>query len=387
MSMIYCDLIALIGVMFTMLGPYVLVIIGRLVVGFTIGINCTAVTMYINEVSPASLSGLMGAQWQTYVNVGIEMTNFVGFGRPSIEEAKEQGMGNNFWRIQFMVPFIVIGIRLLGLLTCFTYETPHYLVTQGQNDEARKVIEKLYSSEVVEAEMQKVEEKAKRIQDEPIGNLFKKHYIKRTLTGMILAFLQQFSGVNAVVFYSTNIFVKGNNPSQDSLNKGLYMSCGVGGALFISPFMAGFILTKFGRKTILILGEAIMVVNLFILAGLSFADLDNASIAFIMIYCVGFGISLGPIVWLYVPEILPEKGVALATASNWFFTTVIAVGYQYLKDGITLGGTFIFFGVWCVLGLLFCIFVVKETAGKTSEEILQAFGGQEQLIEDKNLSQ
>ena len=61
MSMIYCDLIALIGVMFTMLGPYVLVIIGRFIVGFTVGINCTAVTMYINELSPASLSGLMGA--------------------------------------------------------------------------------------------------------------------------------------------------------------------------------------------------------------------------------------------------------------------------------------------------------------------------------------
>ena len=61
------------------------------------------------------------------------------------------------------------------------------------------------------------------------------------------------------------------------------MSCGVGAALFVSPFMAGFILTKFGRKTILILGEAIMVVNLFILAGLSFANLNNVSIAFIMI--------------------------------------------------------------------------------------------------------
>ena len=59
--MIYCDLMALIGVMFTMLGPYVLVIIGRLVVGVTVGINCTAVTMYINEMSPSSLSGLMGA--------------------------------------------------------------------------------------------------------------------------------------------------------------------------------------------------------------------------------------------------------------------------------------------------------------------------------------
>lgn len=99
MSMIYCDLIALIGVMFTMLGPYVLVIIGRLIVGFTVGINCTAVTMYINEVSPASLTGLMGAQWQAFVNVGIEMTNFIGFGRPSIEKAKAEGMGNNFWRI------------------------------------------------------------------------------------------------------------------------------------------------------------------------------------------------------------------------------------------------------------------------------------------------
>ena len=59
--MIYCDFLALIGVMLTMLGPYTLVIIGRLVVGFTVGINCTAVTMYINELSPASLSGLMGA--------------------------------------------------------------------------------------------------------------------------------------------------------------------------------------------------------------------------------------------------------------------------------------------------------------------------------------
>ena len=85
------------------------------------------------------------------------------------------------------------------------------------------------------------------------------------------------------------------------------MSCGVGGALFVAPFMSGFILTKFGRKTILILGESIMIVNLFILAGLSFANLDNASIAFIMICnnflilimlkidCIGFGISLGPI--------------------------------------------------------------------------------------------
>ena len=61
------------------------------------------------------------------------------------------------------------------------------------------------------------------------------------------------------------------------------MSCGVGGALFVAPFMAGFILTKFGRKTILILGEIIMIINLFILAGTSFAGLDNASIAFIMI--------------------------------------------------------------------------------------------------------
>ena len=65
------------------------------------------------------------------------------------------------------------------------------------------------------------------------------------------------------------------------------MSCGVGGALLISPFLAGFILNKFGRKTILIVGEIIMIVNLIILAGLSFADLNNASIAFIMI-CILF---------------------------------------------------------------------------------------------------
>ena len=61
MSMVYCDLMALIGIMFTLLGPYTLVIIGRVVIGFTVGINCTAVTMYINEMSPSSLSGLMGS--------------------------------------------------------------------------------------------------------------------------------------------------------------------------------------------------------------------------------------------------------------------------------------------------------------------------------------
>ena len=61
MSMIYCDLMTLIAIMFTLLGPYVLVIIGRLIIGFTVGINCTAVTMYINEMAPAALSGIMGA--------------------------------------------------------------------------------------------------------------------------------------------------------------------------------------------------------------------------------------------------------------------------------------------------------------------------------------
>ena len=70
--------------------------------------------------------------------------------------------------------------------------------------------------------------------------------------------------------------MKSNNPSQSDLDKGLYMSCGVGGALFIAPFISGFILARFGRKTILIVGEIVMILNLFILAGLSFAGLDNA---------------------------------------------------------------------------------------------------------------
>ena len=96
-----------------------------------------------------------------------------------------------------------------------------------------------------------------------------------------------------------------------------------------------------------------------------------------------FGISLGPVVWLYLPEILPEKGVSIAALANWVFCGIIGFCFPIVNKSIKIQGTFLIFLICCVFSLFYVFFFVKETKGKSSEEIEQMFTGETEEEEGK----
>ena len=112
---------------------------------------------------------------------------------------------------------------------------------------------------------------------------------------------------------------------------------------------------------------------------LGYVGKEEANKYILFFFIFGFGISLGPIVWLYLPEILPEKGVSIAALIVWLFTAIIGYVFPLAKDKFKIQGTFLFFTVCSIASLIFIIVVVKETKGKSSEELENLYNSNEKM--------
>jgi MFS family permease len=128
-----------------------------------------------------------------------------------------------------------------------------------------------------------------------------------------------------------------------------------------------------GRKSILLIGDFFCILTLLILTILGYEDLKEPSKYFILLFMFSFGISLGPVVWFYLPEILPEKGVSVAALANWLFCGIIGFGFPLVNKSIQIQGCFLIFLICCVASFFFVLFFVKETKGKKSHEIEEMF--------------
>lgn len=129
-----------------------------------------------------------------------------------------------------------------------------------------------------------------------------------------------------------------------------------------------------GRKTLLVGGDAVCMITLFALAVFSYLFTKSDSykylvIIFLFAYLIAFQLSLGPITWLYLAEILPEKGISIAVLFNWIATSIVAQVFPKMNSAINIYGCFAVFGGFCFLGLFFLIFMLQETKGKTAKDI------------------
>lgn len=184
--------------------------------------------------------------------------------------------------------------------------------------------------------------------------------------------MQQLSGINAVIFYSSTIFSSGND--DGSADNGAKIGTALVGVFnMVSTLVAMVLLKYFGRKTLLVFGQITMAACLGLL-GLFFSTNQTLLIkVFTLAFVVFFEFSSGPILWLYNAEILPASGISVATFINWAATIVISlvtpvmVNDEHKNPGPNW--TFWIYGILCVLGLLFVLFFVKETKGKTEQQI------------------
>ncbi|NBA86379.1 sugar porter family MFS transporter [Emticicia sp. CRIBPO] len=366
---ILASLIFVIGSILTAIAPNVVFLIGgRLLLGLAIGIVASTVPLYIAELAPKEKRGQLVTFFQLAITLGILLSYVVGY----LFEGQE-----NAWRLMFWTGFIPAAVLFTGMF--FVPESPRWLISKGRSEEALLVLNKLRTPEQALEELKETEE---ILSEKTSGKgdwkiLFTKKLRIPLFIGIGIFCIQQFSGINAIIYYSTDIFKKLFDGPTATL-----ATVGVGVINTFATLLAIRLLDKIGRKPLLYIG---LIGTAFCLGtvGLAFYMKDSLPAALqqwmlvggIYTYIIFFAISLGPLGWLLISEVYPLKirgfASSMGSFNHWFFDFWVAFSFPRLA-ATSLGDNGGIFGIYMLvvlLGLFFARYVVFETKGLSLEDI------------------
>jgi sugar porter (SP) family MFS transporter len=365
------------GAGITMIFSFYSLIFGRLVLGYGLGVFTVISPLFISETSPAEVAGSMGALSQFMVTAGIMIAYIFGYLAP-IRYIKNEGETVNpdvfttqSWRIVFIMPAVFALIQSLLVLFIFRYDTPKYYKQNGKSDMVEKIELLIYKEQdsdinhsMLTSNNQTSDQKV------PVSALCTPKYRMAFIVGCSLALFQQLTGINAVIFYSNNIFTKGSDPGYDTEQAARLGTVIVGVVNWAAAMTSIPLLARFGRKTLLIMGQIVMGISLIVLGLLAlFTSTTTGIIVFTLVFVAFFEFSIGPILWLYAAEIMTESGMAAASLITWIITIIFGLFTSALFDLLRPYGMYFTFAGVDILGLVFIIFLIKETKGKSKAEI------------------
>jgi SP family galactose:H+ symporter-like MFS transporter len=334
---------------------------GRVIVGLGIGLSSTTVPVYISEVSTAQARGWQVSLFQLAITVGI-------LGAYMVDYAFSASEG---WR--WMLGLGVVPGAILGLGMLYLPESPRWLVKLGHKDEARAVLARIRGTENVEAELREME--GALTQSTTRGHwsdLWAPAVRPALLVGVGLAILQQVTGINTVIYYAPTII---QSAGISSASGAILATAGIGVVNVIMTIVSMWLIDRAGRRPLLLIGTAGMVVCLGVL-GAAFAiygGLASVAVVCLMGYVASFAISLGPIFWLLISEIYPMniRGLAqgAAAASNWGANLLVSLTFLTLIHALGPARTFWLYGALAIGAWIFSYYLVPETKGRTLEEI------------------
>lgn len=357
------------------------IILGRFFCGVACGVVSVTIPMYCVEIATADVRGILGSAFQGFQVLGNLLSVIIG--------------AYVTWEYLALMGAISV---IFGTVCFFPMpESPRWLLANDRMDEAISVMDKLQNGRVnAENECNIIYDDLK---GQPKGQLsFKecKHptVYKPAFIAFTLMFFQQFSGANAVLFYSSRIF----EISKGFLDpkKSTIVICVV---QVIVTFTSNLIVDKVGRKILLILSGIFMALSLIVLGTYYYISSTDVSfeskyswiplvsvISFILAFSVGFG----PIPWLLASEMVPVRArgavSGLATFSNGFFAFIVTKTFSEIEDLVGIFGTFWFYSVFSIIGAIFVIFMVPETKGKKLEEIEDIFQNKEAKRNERVIS-
>lgn len=336
--------------------------LGRFLGGLAIGLASVLTPVYIAEVSPARNRGRLVSMNQLAIVVGILVSYIVSWGLA--------GLGDNSWRWMLGIAAIPALAFFLGLL--FIPESPRWLVSNGQREQGRKILERIYGSEQADLQVIAVEEAASS--EEGTWSEVFAPAMRRPLTiALALAILCQITGINTVLYYGSIMISE--HFHGESASAALMANIIIGCTNLICTLLALRCLDRWGRRTMLLTASAGMTVSLafFALAyripGVSPLLLLTA----VLSYTGFFAFAMGPIPWVVIAEIFPNKirgrAASVATSMLWTGTLIVTFTFLSLIHALGVSGTFGLYAILCVVTFVFIWKMVPETQGKTLEQI------------------
>jgi SP family xylose:H+ symportor-like MFS transporter len=348
----------------------------RVLGGIGVGLASAVCPMYIGEVAPAEIRGRLVSFNQFAIIFGMLVVYFVNWGIASGHPV--EWINSIGWRYMFISEAIPAG--LFAFLVFFIPETPRYLALVHKEDKALSVLEKINNSK------EKAQQILTEIKATVSGTVKEKLFsygVAVIVIGILLSVFQQFVGINVALYYAPRIFESMGAAKGDSMLQTVVM--GLVNVIF--TVVAIMRVDKWGRKPLLIAGSIGMAIGMFAISALSgFNIVGISTLVFIIIYTASFMMSWGPICWVLIAEIFPNKirgqAVAIAVAAQWAANYLISSTYPSMMklfmdpslppDAVNpIGGalTYGFYGLMAVLSALFVWKMVPETKGKTLEEM------------------
>ncbi len=358
----------------------------RVIGGVGVGLASAICPMYIGEVAPSNIRGMLVSWNQFAIIFGqlvVYFVNFIILGEhtnPVIEQIgqgfSKVAAGSDPWTIatgwRYMFGSEMVPAGLFAILICFVPETPRYLVMSGHDDKAREILGRINGFANADSILHDIKNtitvKTERLMTYGFMCIF---------IGIMLSVFQQAVGINAVLYYAPRIF--GDMGMTDPMVNTVVM--GVVNILF--TLVAVFTVEKLGRKPLLIVGSIGMAVGAFGVA-VTFGNesLSLVTMLSIMVYSASFMFSWGPICWVLIAEIFPNTirgaAVAIAVAFQWIFNFIVSSTFvpmfnMHLQPGDDFGHWFTYglYGLICVGAALFVWRLVPETKGKTLEDMTQ----------------
>ena len=341
-----------------------MLVLARLVLGVAIGTAAVAAPLYIAEAAPLKSRGSLVSTYQLANTVGILASYLSGLAIA----------GAGMWRLMFGLGAVPGLLFLVGL--ALLPESPRWLMRRRSAKAARASLAQLRSRTWdLEAELEDMTRtiEAEAGQRAGYAALSEPAVRPALIVAVGLFFLQQLSGINAVIYYAPDIFEQAGFDNADTQ---ILATVGIGVVNLLTTILAMFLIDRLGRRPLLFLGFAGTAATMLIIA---FAILNPGLvpswlvIAMLLLYIASFAISLGPLPHVMMSEIFPLRvrgpGMSMASISNWGFNFVVVFAFPLMLAGPGLAFTFTLFAVICLGGLSFTLLRVPETTGLSLEAI------------------
>ena len=334
----------------------------RVLGGIAVGGASVLAPMYIAEVSPATYRGRMVSINQLTIVIGISLAYYSNWFLLQV--------GENAWRWMFAAEAVPALIFFVALF--IVPESPRWLIARHQEEKGVEVLQKVAGADFARFELAEIRESLKGSEKRgTLKDAFQKKYSVILFLGIFLAVFQQWSGINVIFFYAPDIFAKTNLGVDDALFQTTLI--GIMNVLF--TILAMRVIDKMGRKKLMLIGSAGMVVCYTAIGYLFYTNqADNwLLLTFILLTPAFFAFGLGPTVWVVLSEIFPNKirgaAMSVATLALWVASYLLTLTFPIFVEILSAGITFWIYAVICIIGFAVIFKYLPETKGVSLEKL------------------